>query len=475
MSESIPLFRPTFNRSIAIEARPETLTSDAGLLVLRELDVRLGVTDLLVERLTDPRDSSRTEHAFSELLRQALYLQAMGWARQSDVERLRHDPAFRVSTSDRRGQRALSEGKPASQATLSRLHGILSSPDNVAALNAALPELVGRSLRAANGGQPVEVVLDVDSIVLEVHGHQEGSAYNGQYKVQAYHPLVAVLGETGDIVGVWLRPGNVHTAAMVEELLAETIPRIEAHIGPVRLVRFDAGFPSEPLMASLEQRGTPFVARLRKNAVLTRLASLSSLPVLPIPEVQRTLYEELRYKASSWSTERRVAHVRIDEPGELFSRAFFLVTSVPTDELDAGDLLAVYRRRGCAEDAFGQWLHATSPTLSSTNRAKKTWRGEEPTTRAVPVDPFAVNEVNLLLSALAANLLVALRRLVTAQTGTPWRLDRLRDHLLKVGARVVRGARRLRFTIAQSAAEAWGHVTEALEALKPVHSGPLLA
>lgn len=468
MGERLSLFRPRFNKAIRFVPRPSEVSSDAGVVLLREVLQQLGLIDWLVRVLNDPRDPARVAHTLSALLRTRLLAMAMGWSNQDDVEVLSDDPALRLAVSDGRGESALDRTKLGSQASMSRLLAILASPDNLARLNQALVVLAGRSLRASSGGRPVEVVLDIDSIVCEVHGHQEGSAYNGHYKVSAYHPIVAMLGETGDIVGVWLRPGNAHTADHAPEFVLDVIARIEAEIGPVRAVRFDAGFPSEPLMAALEDRDVPFVARIRKNSVLDGLAGWATLPMLPAPETTRTMFKECSYKAGSWSRERRVVFVRIDEPGELFSRGFFLVSSISDETLGAAELLGLYRRRGCAEDAFGQWLGAVSPTLCSTNRTKTRYRGRAPKTRTAAVDPFANNEANLLLSALAANLLVAFRRLVTAATGTPWRLGRMRDQVLKVGAVLVRGGRRLTLTVATSSVTLWGQIVAKIEAFQPV-------
>ena len=468
MSECIPLFQPTFNRAIRVEARADQVTSDAGVVLLRELEEKLGITSWLSGRLVDPRDPSRVQHSLSELFRTRLLTTVMGWTNQDDIKRLSSDPALRLAASDARGEAAADTTELASQPTLSRMMALLSNPTNLEILNEALAVLAGRSLRAQNGGKPVEVVLDIDSIVLEVHGHQDGSAYNGQYGLTAYHPLVAVLGETGDIVGIWLRPGNAHTASQAVEFMEGVITRVEAQVGPVQAVRLDAGFPSEPLMEALEMRGTPYVARIRKNTCLTGLADWATLPMLPPPETTRTQFKEMMYQAGSWSRARRLVYVRIDEPGELFSRGFFLVSSIPAETLAAEELLALYRRRGCAEDAFGQWMGAVSPTLCSTNRKKSTFRGEAPKTEAVPVDPFAVNEANLILSALASNLLVAFRRLVVVATSTPWRLDRLRDQILKVGARVIRGARRITLCVARSATGHWEKIVAEIERFSPV-------
>ena len=456
MGESISLFQTTFNKALHVEARDDRLTSDAGMVLLRELMDRLGLIDWLVENLEDERDPLRVRFALGELLRTRLCMLVMGVEHQNGIVRMATDPALKLSSTDGAGASALDEARLPSQPTLSRLMALLAIPENLARLNEALVILAGRSLRAAKRGQTIPVVLDVDSLVYEVHGHQDGAAYNGQYGVTAYHPILAVLGETGDIVGVWLRPGNAGTAGHVVEFLEMVLPRVEREIGPVKLVRFDAGFPSEPLLAALEAWGTPYVARIRKYSVLDDLADWAKLPELPPPiDAPRTRFKEIGYRARSWSRARRVVFVRIDEPGELFSRSFFLVSSRSADQVPPAALLQDYRRRGCAEDAFGQWMQAVPPTLSSTNRPKRSIRGEPPVGREEGVDPFAVNQANLLLSALAYNLLVALRRPLEEVTQTPMRVETVRAQVLKVAGRVLRHGRQIVLCVARSATGLW--------------------
>ena len=121
-------------------------------------------------------------------------------------------------------------------------------------------------------GDPKTLVIDIDSLPVEVHGEQPGSAWNGYYHRRVYHPVVAAAGETGDILDLRLREGQVHTADGGLEFVLEVLERAERHLCGKAAVRFDAGYPGEPLMAALEERGTHYVARVRNNAVLKRLA-----------------------------------------------------------------------------------------------------------------------------------------------------------------------------------------------------------
>ena len=161
-------------------------------------------------------------------------------------------------------------------------------------------------------------------------------------------------GETGDILDLRLREGQVHTADGGLEFVLEVLERAELHLCGKAAVRFDAGYPGEPLMAALEERGTHHVARVRNNAVLKRLA----LPAMDavvwdalsngVPAGEpRTWVCESSYRAGSRSRSRRVVQVVVERPGELIPRCFWLLASMPSGEMSGEDLLACWEHMIC--------------------------------------------------------------------------------------------------------------------------------
>ncbi|RMG10346.1 MAG: hypothetical protein D6731_17655 [Planctomycetota bacterium] len=150
----VPQDRFCYNRSILAEGRQNKLTSDAGVLLLRELDERLGLTESLSDELTDPRNPVFATHPFVELLRTRLYALPQGHKAQDDVDRLRDNPAFRVSVSERRGTCPLREEGGlvpdglSSQPTQPRLVATLTQEENLAQLGLALFGWAHRDLRA---------------------------------------------------------------------------------------------------------------------------------------------------------------------------------------------------------------------------------------------------------------------------------------------------------------------------------------
>jgi len=463
--------RPSFNRSISLECRDARLSSDAGALLLREVVERTGLLPWLGGHLHDPRNPLFVQWPLAQLVLTRVLLLALGWRDQADVARLQNDPVVRTAASLQRGCMPAREGSLPSQASLSRLSTMLSPRAQRGRLNEALTVVTGR-IYAGLGWSKTPIDLDIDSVPIEVHGHQDGSAYNGHYGCRVYHPLLATIGDHGDLVGAWLRPGNVYTAHEAERCILGVVGRVERDVAPVALVRMDAGFPSATLLAGLDAKDIGYVARLRKNSVLRNLAGDARFPMLPPPDGEpRIRAREMTYQAGSWGRARRVVHIHVQDPGELFGREFYLLTSVSADDLPALELLQRYRRRGCAEDAMGQFKELVRPALSSSNRSKSTWRGRAPVVQAEPVEPFAMNEVELLLGALAAALVRAIGHLVASRTGRRRRLQTIREQLLKVAARVTFHARRVRVTVATSAPRPWAEAWRALGALSP-HAVP---
>lgn len=479
--------RFSFNPAIRLEARPERLSSDGGMLLIREIDQRLSVTRDLARRLFDPRDPDLLIHPLAELLRTSIQLIAQGWHDQDDADKLRRDPACRLAVSDRRGQsplRPADDGTPdglASQPTLSRLIGILSSETNRRALRETLLTVAARRLRAMNGGHRLRHVdLDVDSIPLQVFGHQPGAAFNGHYGFRCYHPLVASIAQTGDMVDLALRPGHVHTADGSTSFILPLIDRVEAQIGQVAHLRGDAGFPEENLLSALEMRPrpVPYVFRIKNNPVLNRLAKpYLTRPVGRRPDHPRTWFAELEYRAASWSRARRVVLVVIDEPGELYVRWFFLLTSYRGEDVSAEELLELYRQRGTAEMRQGEFKDVLEPALSCTQRPKSHYAGRVPRKRTASGDPMARNEAVLLLHALAYNLMNAGRQMIAAATGQGMSLRRFREQVLKVAARFCLTGRRIVVVVARSAAPLWAVLLRRLARLRlyPDPAPPLAA
>jgi hypothetical protein len=468
MGEEIPLFGLEFNRSIRVESRPERLTSETGALLLREGLDRLGVIEWLASRLEDGRDPARIVHPMAELLRTSLVLLAQGWRDQDDADALRHDPALRLAVSERKGvspleARANEPDGLASQPTLSRLVTALSERDNRPALRESLLEISARHLAATRKGRLRQLTIDIDSLPVEVHGHQPGSEHNGHYHARVYHPLVARAAETGDLLDVRLRDGDAHTAEGGLEFISGLLDRVEGRMCQVAAVRIDAGFPEEKLLGALEERGTAYVARVRNNRKLDEMAApYLRRPVGRPPNEPRMWLHEHTYQAKSWSRPRRVVLVVLEREGELFLHHFWLITNWTEAKMPASELLALYRQRGTAEGQLGELMNVLRPALSSSPRPKSHYRDEIPRSSTPWPDCRARNEVILVLNALAFNLMNAIRRAASHFLREPLSLGRLRERVLRVAGRFIVHARRIVLILSDSTAPLWHRTWAAL-------------
>jgi Transposase DDE domain group 1 len=483
LGEELSLFQPEFNGSIRVEARPERLTSDAGAILLREVLQRLGITEWLTAKLTDSRNPALITHPLEELMNTSLLLLSQGWRDQDDADVLRDDAVFRLAVSSRKGisplqtrdaeerERNHNPSVPdglASQPTLSRTVRMLSSEQNRTTLRAGILETAARRIKASRGGHRMRYVnVDVDSLPIEVHGHQPFSEHNGHYHARIYHPLIASIGETGDLIDAWLRPGNVHTADGALEFIPQLLDRVERDLCQVAAVRIDAGFPDEKLLSMLEARQTPYVARVKNNPVLDRMAlPFLNRPVGRPPNEPRTWLHEMSYQAEGWSHPRRVVLVVLEREDELFLHHFWLITNWTSSQMDGAALLEMYRQRGTAEGHMGELMNVLKPALSSSPRPKAHYRGEVPEERFPSGDSFEQNEVLLMLNVLAYQVVHAARVMLEAATGEGWSMQRVRERVLRVAARVLVHERRAVLVIAQASARLWEMLWRKLQHLQ---------
>jgi hypothetical protein len=467
------LFEPTFNRSVKVLASDERITSDGGLLLLREADHRLGITEWLAARLVDPRRQDLIRYQLVELLRERLYALALGYSAQDDADRLAHDPAMKLAAWNRPGEQPLDE-RMASQPTQSRLIDILTlTRGNRAALRDSLCECCERHLRATGGDHAArKITVDIDSFPIAVHGHQPGAAYNGHYRDTVYHPLVASYSVGGDydsmhegyrlgngFVHAILRQGAAHTAEGIKRFAGEVVRKAK-RLGWVVDLRIDAGYTDGETLDFLTEEKVRFIGRIKGNAVIERLAAphLARPVGRPPKEGYEKVIELGQYRAESWTHSQRLVLVVVDRPDaktgqlDLFPNYFFLLVGWKEEELDGPAALAHYRRRGTFEDRLGEFQQAIGPHLSH--------------------DAFAANEALLLLSLLAFNLVSALRIEYEDGAGSCFDLGRFQRDVLKAGGRIVKHARRLVLQVAKVVTSFWQRLLERFDRWKLPHRFP---
>jgi len=286
-------FQLSFNRFLRVAFQGSRVASDGGLILVRELDERLGFGDLIARHLTDSR-ANNARFPFADLLRQSVYSRLAGYEDVNDAERLSQDPALRLIGSEKIWDRGA--------ALTSRLQTfeteILTEEGNFAGLAKLNRELIGK---AEALGSPYRAVLDMDSTEIPVYGEQEQSAYNGHFESTCFHPLL-LFNRDGDCLAAKLRPGNVHSAEGWEELLLPEIER-QQRMGKEVAFRADAAFAKPEIYEALEERDVKYAIRIPANENLQRnIEELLKRPVGRPGKKPLVEYKGFLYQAERWKT-----------------------------------------------------------------------------------------------------------------------------------------------------------------------------
>jgi hypothetical protein len=419
-------FQLSFNASLKIDFQGSRVTSDGGLIVVRELDERLGFGELIAEHLSDSRCGKNTQFPLADLFRQSVYSRLAGYEDVNDAERLSQDPTFRLIGSEKIWNRGA--------ALTSRLQSfeteMLAEEQNFAGLTRINRELIAK-VEAIDS--PQRMVLDMDSTEIPVYGQQENSAYNGHFESTCYHPLL-LFDREGDCLGAKLRPGKVHSAEDWEELLLPEIER-QQKMGREVVFRADAAFAKPEIYEALEERGVKYAIRIPANDSLERdIAELLTRPVGRPSQKPVVWYKSFLYEAASWNKARRVVAKVEFHCGELFPRVGFIVTNLETD---SRAVVRFYNKRGTAEQWIKEGKQAVKMTRLSCHR-------------------FRCNEVRLWLSVIAYNLGNLWRRLALPLRVGNWSLTSLQQRLVKTGGRLLKHARYYWLLLAE------GHLTRRL-------------
>lgn len=436
--------RVSFDHRLKLEFHGSKVTSDAGLLVFRELDDALGLTEMAGQVLADSRTGKNNRHTLTAQFRQSVFGRLAGYEDVNDADRLGHDPAMRWIV----GGRAVTK-EAASTSQMGRFETeVLTSKPNVA----ALADLSGKWIDAVHARRPTNVVvLDMDSSVSPTHGDQEGTAYNGHFGCTCYHPLF-VFNQFGDLERTTLRSGNVHSADDWRSALEPVVARYRDRTKR-RFFRGDAAFALPDLYDYLEAEGYKYTIRLRANAVLQgHIAHLLKRPVGRPPKHVQRFYACFSYQAGSWSRKRRVVAKVEWYPDELYPRVGFIVTNLTRP---AARVVAFYNQRGTAEQYIKEGKNAVKWTRLSCRTMK-------------------ANAVRLQLHALAYNLSNFLRTLALPEEMESWSLTTIREKVVKIGAKVVTHARYAVFQMAEVAVPRtlFRRILDMIDGLRPRDPAP---
>ena len=425
-------FLPAGRREIRALFDGGTITSDAGVLLLREVEAHSGILKGFAECFTDYRDPDLIEHTVEQLVAQRVYALALGYEDLNDHDELRLDPllAAMVGKDDPTGQdrrRQQDQGKAlAGKSTLNRLEltppgaGTNSRYKKIAASMEKTEQLFVDLFVAAFEEPPEQIVLDFDATDDPLHGHQLGRFFHGYYKRYCYFPLYVFCGEF--LLAARLRPTDIDGAAGTVPVLAQLVEQIRARWPNVRIVlRGDSGFCREAIMAWCENNGVDYILGLAKN---TRLGGLIEEE---LAEAKRRyeetgeaarVFSEFGYRTlDSWSRLRRV--VAKAEHLAKGANPRFVVTSLSCGQREAQ---ALYEEDYCARGEMENRIKEQQLYLFADRTSCQTMRA---------------NQLRLYFSSIAYTLLQTLRRIGLKGTSMATaRCDTIRLKLLKLGAQV---------------------------------------
>jgi hypothetical protein len=410
LTPPLPSLSPVEGKPVVARFDGGRLSSDGGLLLLREVEQRLGIAQRLAASLKDPRDPDRITHTLAEIIRFRLLSIAAGYEDGNDAAHLRTDPLFKMALDQPPCGRDL-----CSQPTISRLENL---PDTrmLLRMGRALVDLYCASFRQV----PRRIVLDIDDTFDEVHGSQQLRLFNAHHDAYGFQPIV-VFDAQGRFVTALLRPAKRPSGGEIRAFLRRLVQGIRANWPRVEiLIRADSHYACPEVLDWCEQERLDYVLGLATTSTLrrhvTRLEASTQARFDAGPsgaKVRR--FKEFYDGAATWSRVRRiVARVEVGAQGP---DTRFIVTNLRHGR---GQALyeGVYCRRGQAENHVKAWKRHLAADRTSCTKA-------------------SANQFRLFLHAGAYWLLWSLRTLTPKRSS--WRVaqfDTLRLRLIKIAARV---------------------------------------
>jgi Transposase DDE domain group 1 len=411
-------------------------SSDAGLLLLREAERKLGVCQRIAEAMPDHRDQSRIRHEMVELVTARAFAITCGYKDGNDLNRLRHDPLMKVAV-----ERSPESGDPlASQSTISRLENAPRKTE-AARLTGALVDQFCASVRPGK-----REILDIDDTFYTAHGGQQLAFWNAHHDERGFAPMHIYHVTSGTpVVGI-LRPAKTPKGSEVRTVMKHVTRRIRKHWPKTKLVwRADSHYGREEAMEWAENNGVDYIFGLAGNSLLDAFVAETAVDLGCRHAVgtkdKLRCYQSFKYQAKSWSRPRHViarleASLRPDPEGKGMRQEVdvrYVVTSLTGNARHLYD--KVYCQRGQMENLIK--LHKVQLASDRTSCHSAT-----------------ANQVRLVLHTAAFWLMHAVRSAIPdTNPFAKAEFATIRERLLKIGARVIEHIARIRIHLPTSCPE----------------------
>jgi hypothetical protein len=407
-------------QKVTVDFEGGEITSDAGLLLVRQADNALQLMTGIAGCITDRRDNRYTDHDLKTLLRQRTYQIVAGYEDCNDANVIRRDPALKTACG-----RKLSDEDLGSQPTLSRLENAITRNDLYRIGEYFVDLYICRNRKR----RPKRIILDLDGTDDPTYGDQQLTFFHGYYDQYMYHPLVIYDADTGQLITAALRPGNKHASYGAVSILKRIIPKLKKAFPKAEIViRADAGFAVPDMYEYCESEGLKYVIGLIRNDVLERmieaLLKKAHKRYRETGQKQR-MFTEGFYQAQSWPKERRVimkAEWLVQGPNSRF-----VVTNLSHEPKTLYEFYT--ERGGTCEVRIDEFKNGLKADRLSCHR-------------------FVANQFRLFLHMAAYWLVLRLREALKKTEFASMQIQQLRLRLLKIGGQVIQTARRVWFRLA---------------------------
>ena len=428
-------FKACGSREIVARFDGGTISSDSGGFLLRETDRRLNLLPRLAGCFLDGRNQARIDHSILEMLSQRIYGLALGYEDINDHEQLRTDPVFGILA----GREELDEPL-AGKSTLNRMElgaGAKDRYKKITFWKDALDELLVKVFIESHDNAPAEIILDVDTTDLPLHGKQEGRFFHGYYDNYCYLPLYIFCGE--HVLCARLREAN-HDAAFgsLQEIQTIVAQIREAWPATKIILRGDSGFCRNQLMSWCENNSVDFVFGLARNRRLRKIIGAQMHAATqqwnqtgkPARVFSEFSYQTKKTKKGGWDRERRVVAKAEHIDGKENPR--FVVTLLAGEAWAAQALYEeLYCARGDMENRIKEQFSLFADRVSA--------------------ETMRANQMRLYLSTMTYILVSGLRRLGLKGTElAEAQVSTIRTKLLKIGAQIRVTVRKVWISMASS-------------------------
>ena len=393
------------------------LSSDAGLLLVKQAEKNLKVCEGIADCLEDNREQHKVKHPLFQLVSQRIYQIAAGYEDTNDSNYLRHDPIFKIICDKipRIGAELL-----ASQPTISRLENQITQQEIKSVRRFFIDKFIQNHPEA-----PQQIVLDIDGFDAFTHGHQQLSLFHGYYGHQIYFPVLINEAKSGYPLILQLRAGNSHAGKGVLGLLRWLFWRLKKAWPDVKIIlRGDGGFSLPEIINLCELKEVKYVFGFSNNAVLKRkinyLLDQARLEYFRTLQKAR-LFDDVYYAAKSWGKPRRI--VMKAEWLEKGANPRFLVTNLETEAQELYDNF--YVQRGATSE------HRIKELKLGMNGDRLSCR------------KFIVNQFRLFLCQAAYILMLEIRASAQGTRLAVAQVSRLRETIVKIAAKVSVSLRRI--------------------------------